>query len=482
MFSPVVNANLDELLDSLGSFYKNLDEDSVGRIKIFWTAMIESVGALYYDLYQNSLAKLLNYTQGYIENIGKEYKIIFAGDLCNVTNISYSAPVLFDIGNSSPSLDNVIYTYAVSSVTPYGETLCSTELSMGNGASDLSGNNNYLTWYLVSGIDSYNIYGRTSEEFVLLESLTGVTYVNEGTYTYYDDGSNSGTIAPPEENTAIWSRVYKLPETNYYMSIPTLSGEHTGQILYENIDYEIEDLNKIKFLKPLSSVVSGDYISYNSENYGYETAETFIARQEICLLPNLVSIYWPGIGISSPEAITNSNIYFPPLRDIESESYFNQRVAYAQHLTYWTYGFINIIRDHPTMANIKKAYGYLMGVPFNYFDGEVISIDNDANYNYITISGDTGQYEYQAPASLVFNFEVGDDVNRFDLLADGAYVTDYITDFPTVSGNTLKAGQIKNYNLFLMTLSTNHTTYNLSENTGEDVFSALVGNSTIKGF
>jgi hypothetical protein len=481
MFNPVINVDLDLLLDSLGSFYKNLDEDAKTRIKNYWTVLLESVGGLYFDLYQNHLAKLLNYTQGFIENQYQEYNVIFTGDDKNVTEIAYSYPTISALYNESVSADDTYYVYSVTSVTDYGETTASPTSILVGGAETLTTNNNFLSWNLVSGISVYNVYGRTEDDFGLLFTVSGASYVEGGTYEFTDDGSLTPGSEPPEENTAIWARVFTIPSNLYYMSIPTLSGQSTEQTLYENDDYEIEDLKKIKFLKPISSGVQTGYIAYNARNAGYEVSETFISRQELCLIPSLSSIYWPGLGLDNPADIVNYSLYYPLLSGLEEENYFDQRQAYAKHLVYWTYGLVNVLREPPTMSNIKKALAYLMGIAFSYITGTVIAIDTDENYKYITISGTDGQYTYKVSALLNLQFEQGDSVTKFDILTDGTYVTDYIEDFALISGNTLKEGQITEYDLFTEVYSDNDHKFRLYETFGEDVLKIKTGDSLTRG-
>ncbi|HNW88101.1 MAG TPA: hypothetical protein PKN48_00430 [Bacteroidales bacterium] len=481
MFSPTVNVDLDLLLDSLGSFYKNLDEDGKTRIKNYWTVLIESVGGLYYDLYQNHLAKLLNYTQGFIENQYQEYKVIFDGDDKNVTEIVYNCPTVSALHNDSYSTDNTQYLYSVTSVTDYGETTPSTSVILISGAETLATNSNYFSWNLVSGISTYSIYGRTEEDFGLLYTISGIPYTENGTYEFTDDGSFTPGVAPPEENTAIWARVFTIPTNLYYMTIPTLSGQSTEQTLYENDDYEIEDLRKIKFIKPISSGIQPDYISYNAKNANYEISEVFIAKQELCLIPSLTSIYWPGLGLDIPSDIVNYNLYYPLLSGLDSETYFNQRQAYTKHLVFWTYGLVNVLREPPTMSNIKKALAFLMGLAFSYITGTVIAIDNDTEYKYITISGTDGQYTYKVSTLLNLQFEQGDSVTKFDILTDGTYATDYIEDLALVSGNTLKEGQITEYDMFTEVYSINDHKFRLYETFGEDILKIKTGDELTRG-
>jgi hypothetical protein len=475
MFTPNNTTDLDGLLDSIGSFYRNLDEDSKDRIKNFWKGMIDSVAGLYYDLRQNHLAKLLHYTQGYIEDRFKELNIIFSGTNKNVSDLKFSPPTSVQATNVSESSDQEAYVYTITSKTDYGESTPSMQAPLISGATTLTSNYNSITWSLVSGISSYGIYGRVPGSLGLLTTVSGVPYTLSGTYTFVDSGIYTPGSLEPSTNTATWGYLYNIPDNQCYMTIPTLSGANTGQILHENTDYEIEDLRKLKFIKPLSSGILPGYISYNTDNAGYEMGELFIANNAIALLPMVTNYYWKGLGIENVSDVTNEQLYYPRLSGIGEETYYDGQIKYAQHLCHWTYAMSNVVRKHPTMSNIRHGLALIMGLPFSYYNGTVIGIANDSNYKYITISGTEGIYTYEVTSTLNFQYEVDDEVTRFAILTDGTYASDYLDDFTLISGNTLREGQIKEFDLFTKVYSDDTHKFKLMESTGRDITKLKTG-------
>lgn len=475
MFTPNNTTDLDLLLDSVGSFYKNLDENSKTRIKNFWLGMIESMAGMYYDLRQNHLAKLLYYTQGYIEDRFKEFDVIFSGSNKNVSDLQFSPPSGVWASNVTASADQEVYVYSITSVTDYGETLPSTQAPLISGSETLSSNPNTVTWTLVSGIDTYKVYGRTPTSIGLLTTLSGVAYSISGTHSYVDSGVHTVGSGEPVVNTATWGYTFSIPGSQHFMTIPTLSGAGMGQLLTEGTDYEIEDLQKLKFLKPLSSGIVDGYISYDTANAGYEMAETYIANNAISLLPIIPHYYWKGLGVENTYDVTNSTLYYPRLSGIENDSYYNAQIKYAQHLYHWTYAMANTVRKHPTMTNIKHALGLIMGIAFSYYAGTVTNIDSDDNYKYITISGTDGMYTYKVASTLNLQYEEDDAVTRFALLTDGTYASDYLDDFNLISGNTLKEGQITEYDLFTNVYSEDDHKFRLMESIGRDVTKVKTG-------
>jgi len=195
------------------------------------------------------------------------------------------------------------------------------------------------------------------------------------TSTSFTDGNVSlGTLGPPTENTAVKSYSFDLPEGIPIMTLPTLSGLVTNQILTEGTHYNIVDMTKIDFIAPLSPKLgSGDTIFLDSTNlptsagttlgdatghshtYQIDTIGSGITnstskgpshvhsitnydvkrersestlpyhshrlynkkltaqnRSSIGLIPSLTSIYWPAFGESySPRTIVNNELYTP---------------------------------------------------------------------------------------------------------------------------------------------------------------------------
>jgi len=461
MFSPTSTVNLEKLWDSIGTAYADLDDTSKATVEAFWTSMFESIGAMYYDLRQNHLAKHFAYTQHYHEEAYQNYDIIFDGDNKNVDDLFYYPPSGLTAINTE-SADNQLYGYKVSCVAADGgETLTSNPVVLISGASSLVGNPNVLTWSTVSGISSYKVYGRSLNDFQLLSTVS--------TASYTDDGTDTPDGLEPAANTAIQGYTYQIGDGKYYMTMPTLSGYTSNQVLEEGTDFEIQDLNIIKFLKPISSS-DDSFILYNSINEDYQKGEKFLNRTSICLLPTLGSIYFPGFDVTNPNDIVSEGAYSPFLSGWGSMTYFSQRTNYAIHLSRLSYAISNVLRREPTMTNIKHGLSLILGFPFNYEEGVVSDTSEDSEYKYITISSSgLSDINYAVPAVTTPLYSGGDSVDQFAILISGINVDDYINNFALVSGVSLTEGEEVEFDIFTKTLNASKTKFKVLNSFVDDI-------------
>ena len=398
-----------------------------------------------------------------------------------------------------------IYNYLITSVTDAGETTASMPLTFISGASisNLSTNSNVLNWDAVSGITTYNVYGRATNSETLLGTVVGTSFT--------DSGIAVGTQKSPLKNTAVESYLFDLPKNYAYMSIPVLSGLDTNQVLDENNDYNILGLKNIRFNKQLSGVVSSGKITLDSSTLPQDSGHTFsdlsghshgftidsegngittdtsspdlhthsissyevvngsnnggthshriytkelsvLNKQSITLIPSLLSIYFPAFGEEDyPEIIVESEYYTPNLSGYSTETdYFTKRKMYASHLVKWAHATSSKLRSAPTIKNLTDAIGLINAVPFTYEAGEVMSIDEYSSYNYVDIlaSGADNSTCYQIPNSLYLKYRVGDTVEKHELLCSGIWASDYLTDPTTISGIMDREGSIENFDIF----------------------------------
>ncbi len=372
------------------------------------------------------------------------------------------------------------------------------------------------------------MYGRSLGE---TQNLLGSPTTNS-----YTDSGDSGIIrALPTENTAIKTFRYGLGTEKAFMSIPTLSGYNTNQTLLEQIHFEIEDLHKIKLLKPIhrtiytveQGVVGEEFIINNVRNRAltlkkdtryifdidtidsfhltsdsvdlvtpaatgfieytptvtgiiyytdpslgsvaisvvddidnvifcddarepYNTGEEFLALAGYSLLPSLLSIYFPGFGITTPEDIVLNNQYEPYIDGYATGvlTYSEKRRAYAVHLKNWAYAYSNKLRSAPTMPNLEQSLALVHGLPFTYESGIISTITNTGGYNYVTVPlADGTDRVYEITENLLLSVVEGDSVAKFDILCSGITAIDYITDETTVSGFLTKYGNVKEYDV-----------------------------------
>jgi hypothetical protein len=97
-----------------------------------------------------------------------------------------------------------VLTYAVTAVSPYGETTPSTSITVANAPGVLNGTDSVqLTWAAVPGAVEYRVYGRRGGTLRRLVALNNSeTWTNPET-TWIDDGSaTEGALSPPTVNSA----------------------------------------------------------------------------------------------------------------------------------------------------------------------------------------------------------------------------------------------------------------------------------------
>ena len=164
MFSPNNTTNFKKYWNRLSTFYDFVQKDEKEIIEGYWEQLFNAMEGFPYDLAQVTLAGYLEYSPGYVEDQYQEYDIIFSGDDKNVELEKYDAPVTTSGYNLVPSAENLVYNYKVTALDDDGETLPSESLIIISGQADLYSNYNIIWWESISGISSYNIYGRDQND------------------------------------------------------------------------------------------------------------------------------------------------------------------------------------------------------------------------------------------------------------------------------------------------------------------------------
>jgi len=412
MFSPNNTTDFAKFWNRLSTFYDFVPRNEKEVIEAYWEQLFNAMEGLPYDLAQVTLAGHLDYTPGYIEEQYQDYDVIFDGDNQNVELESYDPPVTISGYNTAPSGDDVIYNYKITALDVHGETLPSDSRIIISGQSDLYSNYNSVTWEAVSGVSSYNVYGRLQNSYYYITNTTNTYFTDDGTLPV-----TSG-ITLPTSNTTIAGYVYELPNDYAYLTIPVLSGINTDNVLIEGTDYEIERLHYIKFF--------GDASTYSYSEYT-DTREIFNAPQSIFLLPSLINLYFKAFGeVNEPEEVINDNAYTPYISGWLSGAftYFDERRYYAEHLKHLSQGLTNALSKGPSFGNLYDAYCLISGMPFTYESGIVSNVWDDGTYNYVAISGGN---TYQFPMPLTTALEVGSEVDRYEIIASGIHLHDYIS-------------------------------------------------------
>jgi len=160
------------------------------------------------------------------------------------------------------------------------------------------------------------------------------------------------------------------------------------------------------------------YSEYSDER------EIFIAPIALFLLPSLVNLYFQAFGgPENPEGVLNANAYTPYINGYSSLSYFEQKKAVAVHLKHMSQGLTSALSKGPSFKNLTTAFCMISGMPFSYEAGEV-SITPSGNDNIITISGGN---EYFIPSPLTLSVTEGSNIERYEILASGISLHDYIS-------------------------------------------------------
>ncbi|KKL59497.1 hypothetical protein LCGC14_2214760, partial [marine sediment metagenome] len=412
MFNPSNTTNFKGFWNRLSTFYDFVPADEKEIIEGYWEQLFNGMEGLSYDLAQVGLAGYLDYAPGYIEDQYQEYDIIFSGDNKNIDLETYGIPVIGSGYNALPVESGLVYNYKITALDDVGETLASNSLIIISGATSLGGNNNTISWNEVSGISSYNVYGREQNIFSFIINTSGLSFVDDGALT------PDSELTLPTSNTTIKSYLYGLPNNFEYLTIPVLSGVNTSNILVEGVDYDIERLHHIRF-------------NGNASDYAYsefaDEREVFIAPQSLYLLPSLVNLYFKSFGgPDDPEGVLNSNSYTPYISGWLTGAFttFEEKKYYAEHLKHLSQGLTAALSKGPSFKNLTNAFCLISGMPFSYEAGTVDNIWTDAGYSYLTItSGNT----YQIPNPLTLAVEVGSEVEKYEILASGVSLHDYIS-------------------------------------------------------
>lgn len=419
MFNPNTQINPKDIWTLLGTFYNYVDPDSKENIEKYWLYLANGVEGLYYNLAQASLSNNLLQSPGYIEHGYKELEMYFE----DLEIERFEIPTNLTAAPNVNSSNRVLYSYTITAFDDYGETEIAKPVLIYSGGSNLGSNNNHIAWTKVTGVNGYRIYGRTPNNMQLLANVNG-----ENTTTYSDTGGALLGGSLPNENTTLKSYVYKFNDLHDYLSIPTLSGVFSQQVLYEDIDYVLSGLHSIRFLSPSSIEFSNDMVIEK---------ETYFYKQGISLIPILTNFYFKAFGeVLDPEVILRNNYYTPYVNGYLDNTLntFEKQKAYALHLTRWSGAIINRLLKGPTLKNLREALSLFYNVPFAYEAGVIANIYTSGAYKYITIVDSTRVY--QIPAALTITKNIGNSIEAYELLCQGVSVYDYISSPALISGMT----------------------------------------------
>ena len=434
-FSSNSPIDTNEIWGLLGSFYTLLSEEDKANFSAIWDGLVGGTDGLHFNLSEAYLTPYISSHDGTIERGYESYDLVFEGEGINYSSVTrYDIPLSSGVSPGTPVVSGTSYSYSISALFDGKETPTSLPMVTISGATSLSGNPNTVTWYPVSGVDAYNIYGRTVGSNKLLATVSGTSHV--------DNGVASSGVSAPLTNTTVKDYHFDLSSPWIWMTIPTLSGTNTGQILYENTDYSISDLHKLTVPNNFTTTAEAGKVKVETDRAGDKSLEV-LSTTATCLLPSLTSIYLPGFGeTSDPEKIIRDGEYLPYINGYDIADYGDQRELYAKHLLKWVNATTANLRKAPTKDNIRDSIALLNNLPFSYEAGTITEIVNASGSNFVTVqtSGTANTTCYDIADTLSLVYGVSDTVEKFGLLASGVVIDDYLSNLPLVSGEMDREG------------------------------------------
>lgn len=409
--------DVTKIWDSVGTYNIYIPQEAKNIVETYWKSLFEGANGMYFNLAQYGFLSQLSLAPSYITFSNNEIAI----NLSNADKQYLTFPTNININSDSPTSE-AYYSYRISSINTFGETNASSPIVLYNGSNDLGLYPNTISWDTVDGSIAYNIYGRVAGQEKLLASVTTNSYIDTGTDVV-------STISYPNINSAIISYIIKLPhEEIIYMSDIICKNSET--ILENDIDYMILDGKYIKIISPLK-ILKTNEILYIDEYY--------------VLNPIISKIFFWSFG-ETLSVIPIVNSYYNPYIDNYS---IKQK---ADHLLHLVRALFLTLVSGPTMQNLRKALSLFYNVPFSYASG-IASISTISGYNLITISNTT----YKIPDTLVLSIVDGEEVNKYQLLADTIDIDDHISNISVIESLADPNNIYEKYNLLAIHVPSEYT-------------------------
>lgn len=163
---------------------------------------------------------------------------------CEITNlIGLNFPTVVSVTPFGVS-GSTVYSYRISSVNQFGESLASSSYTVLNNSSLNNQNFNRINWNIVDGATSYKIYGRISNQELFIAEISNTNYFD-------DNGSISPNGVLPIKNTSGYdsnklslgrfAKVFtsnKNPEDNF-LSLIKPNVQHIGMDLREYLNQDV---------------------------------------------------------------------------------------------------------------------------------------------------------------------------------------------------------------------------------------------------
>ena len=256
----------------------------------------------------------------------------------------------------------------------------------------------------------------------LLKNLNPVLSYTDITYKPIFSGDN--------KNTILVSGLNSLETNKLLISIPTLSGVETGQILTEGIEYQLHDRRLIQFLT---------VPTFDPNNIGIDNRITLYADTVYRHNPVLWGVHASGIGL---EISSLDNEDYLPYNTITASG-IQRTIDVASHYRYLIWSLTEMRRRSPTIDTLVRGYGISRGLAFNYRAGTITSIVNSTIT--IAVSGLNNINDtYVIPSGHNLAVINGQALEQFELLISGINFHDHVNDKPFIEALSFT----NNFNLF----------------------------------
>lgn len=420
MFDPKNSIIIQNIWNALGTFYGKLPEESKAIIEHYWSSLFNGIEGLYYDKGQVISQENFLENPGFIEDSYKQYLI----DPNTLTRFGQNR---------------------------YGIIL----------------NNNYFAAPVLSGLyTETSLYENT--DYVLSGLNTIIFTDNNKLRTLLGDVGNSDIASLPYYNSITG---YDTITFTHVSGVNSFEDYLETKELYRNVHYAI-------------SGTSVNFITADGLKNVLQYESEILFLNSALRVPAIIqNFYLPNLDIDDTQSLYNVVIarkYAPSLTAYNAETAFNKTKMYAAHLSHFCNAAQYYRLKGPTLVNIKNSLNLLYNIPFSYNSGQVKAVYKTATGSTVLIeharkflSKDwalikqynvsntveilpslvadltTETYDYSTNTVIVsgvlsyfinsgLNVIVtsGQSVSRFQFLASGVQVEDYISNYPLVSGVT----------------------------------------------
>lgn len=331
----------------------------------------------------------------------------------------------------------------------------------------------HKTKFMVSNAlktETHPYYGQVGSFGIFIDSAHSPKLTMVRGYNYIFDVSRlyrSNFLNPPkfvifsDLSAPTTSRLLEPSENTLRSFIPDNT---TPNKIYYGTDQDFKAGYEIDVVdEPPKTGDKNDWLLIDHAQGSLGFREDFITIKSFKILPTLTQIYFRAFGSSDPEALVNSGLYEPFLSGWATNEidYTERRKMYGDHLKNWCHAMATSSKKPPSLVNLERIYALTKGFPFSYYDGQVTSVTEAGDYNYIYVTGSgvnagVTDTTYMIDKEMTLNYSEDDYINRFDILVSGINFYDRNKDIDTISGIMQREGEIYEFDVFPKQIAPNN--------------------------